>query len=522
MPDSRLALEKGIEVKRHYDFIFCVGRACIATQSLRRAGLQHATFPWDWIGDPGVYERVEHICSDFRNWPRLEDLEWRQAPELFANRKHVVCRRTGLFFLHEFDPAKTIEEQYPQLAAKYERRIGRLFSCIRSSKRVLLLCVDSPHLKGQTPLDEGRRCRRALAEKFPGVEFDFMQMHIEPGRSFAERVDEEVEPGLFHVAYDYRDLKADPKANAVMLDQIAAYLASRFTVRDYRTAEERKSYAERQRRKRDEKLRARMEKFGAKTRAQYEWMRLRKFLRAIDCAVGPRALAARARRRKYEQIAIMGSNCETAFRFVQRWGFVDSSLFAWATTKTVAALAKAIRNMDAIADGPFEFNLRTGMWVNRKMDLHFHGRMKWHPGDQPPSEGQLAADREDLVGRLGHLAEKFRRYAANDVETLFVRRMSKEDAAAPDLARQLDELESALDAVGARRRRLLLVFERADRGSLPPETATRTYRFVEKFNPPERATMPEAGDPVAWNAIFTEFAPAKVLKKAHAFKFEEA
>jgi hypothetical protein len=54
-------------VKRHYDFIFCVGRACIATQSLRRAGLQHATFPWDWVGDPGVYERVEYICSDFRS-----------------------------------------------------------------------------------------------------------------------------------------------------------------------------------------------------------------------------------------------------------------------------------------------------------------------------------------------------------------------------------------------------------------------------------------------------------------------
>ena len=155
-------------------------------------------------------------------------------------------------------------------------------------------------------------------------------------------------------------------------------------------------------------------------------------------------------------------------------------------------------------------------------DLHFHGRMKWPPGDQPPSEEQLAADREDLVGRLRHLAEKFRRYATNDVETLFVRKMSKEDAAAPDLARQLDELESALDAVGAKRRRLLLVFERADRGSLPPETATRTYRFVKKFNPPECATMPETGDPVAWNAIFTEFAPAKVLKKAHVFKFEEA
>lgn len=522
MPDSSLALEKGIEVKRHYDFIFCVGRACIATQSLRRAGLQHATFPWDWVGDPGVYERVEHICSDFRNWPRLEDLEWRQAPELFANRKHVVCRRTGLFFLHEFDPAKTIEEQYPQLAAKYERRIGRLFSCIRSSKRVLLLCMDSPHLKGQTPLDEGRRCRMALAEKFPGVEFDFMQMHIEPGRSFAERVDEEVEPGLFHVAYDYRDLKADPKANAVMLDQIATYLASHFTVRDYRTAEERKSYAERQRRRRDEKLRARMEKFGAKTRAQYEWMRLRKFLRAIACAVGPRALAAHLRQKKYEQIVIMGANCETAFRFIQRWGFVESSIFTWTKTRTVATVVNATRNLDAIPQGPFEYNFRTSLWINRKMDLHFHGKMKRHPGDPQPSESQLEADKTDLIGRIRHLVKKFRRYMANDVETLFVRRMTKEDVASPNLARQLDDLESALKELGAKRHHLLLVFERADRGSLPPETATRTYRFVKEFNPPECATRPESGDPVAWNAIFTEFAPAKIQKKAHAFKFEEA
>ena len=522
MPHTGVALEKGGKVKRHYDFIFCVGRACIATQSLRRAGLQHATFPWDWVGDPGVYERIEHICSDFRDWPRLEDLEWRQSPEMFANRKHVVCRRTGLFFLHEFDPDKTIEEQYPQLAAKYNRRTSRLYSCINSSKNVLLLCVDSPHLKGKTPLDEGRKCRKALAEKFKGVEFDFLQMNIDPGRSFADRIDEEVEEGLFHVEYDYRDAKADPKANAVMLDQIAAYLASRFTVRDYRTADEKKAYAERLKRKREEKFKLRMEKFGAKTRTQYELMRLRKFLRAIACLVGPRAIAARMRQRKYAQIMIMGANCENAFRFIKRWGFVESSLFTWTKTRTVATLLNAVRNMDAIPEGPFEYNFRTGLWINRKMDLHFHGKMKWHPGETKPTEAQMEADRDDLIGRLRHLVEKFRRYMANDVETLFVRRMTDEDVASPDLAQQLDDLESALEALGAKRRRLLLVFERKDRGSLPPETATRTYRFVKKFNPPECATRPESGDPVAWNAIFTEFAPAKILKKAHAFKFEEA
>ena len=55
-----------------------------------------------------------------------------------------------------------------------------------------------------------------------------------------------------------------------------------------------------------------------------------------------------------------------------------------------------------------------------------------------------------------------------------------------------------------------------------PAGERRIYRSVKSFNHPAKVAWEELGDPVAWNAIFTEFAPAKVLKKAHAFKFEEA
>ena len=505
-------------MKRHYDFIFCAGRACIATQAVRRAGLQFATFPWDWIGDPGVSERIGYICSDFAAWPRLEDLEWRQAPELFANRKHVICRRTKLFFLHDFDPAKTIEEQYPVFAAKYERRIKRLYDCIRSSKNVLVVCVDSPHMKDQTPLDEGRRCRKALAEKFKGISFDFLQMTIEPGVRFEDRVDEEVEDGFFHIAYDYRDLSAPRTANAIRLDEVAKLLASRFSVRDYRTDAERKSYAERRKSQREERLKARMEKFGATTRAQYEWRRLCKFFRAVVCAVGPRGLAARLRRRKFDQIVSMGVNCEVGFRFFRRWGFVDSSPFVWAQSINLATLTATLRDLDAYCTGEVVFNAKH-MWQCRNTGIWMHGQLKQQPGDPLPPDDVLAKDLADLRGRTAHLKEKLLRYLSNDKPTLLVHRLIEADQVAEDLPARVAAFERAVADLGARNCKFLFVYERRRPCNLT-ETADRYVRSVKAFNPGNRITWEELGDPVGWHAVFTEFAPAKILPKAHAFKFE--
>ena len=36
----------------------------------------------------------------------------------------------------------------------------------------------------------------------------------------------------------------------------------------------------------------------------------------------------------------------------------------------------------------------------------------------------------------------------------------------------------------------------------------------------DRVTDPGLGDTVGWDAVFTEFAPAEIQRKKHAFKFE--
>ncbi len=53
-----------------------------------------------------------------------------------------------------------------------------------------------------------------------------------------------------------------------------------------------------------------------------------------------------------------------------------------------------------------------------------------------------------------------------------------------------------------------------------PPGPNRLFRAVAKFNPCDRVTDADAGDTLGWKAIFSEFAPAKLLPKKHAFKFE--
>jgi hypothetical protein len=359
-----------------------------------------------------------------------------------------------------------------------------------------------------------------MAERFKGVDFDFLLMTIDEGRKFKDRIEEEVEEGLFHVAYDYRKLPADRRGDPILLDQVGAYLASRFSVRDYRTDEEKKAHAEKLKRIHEQKRQLRMAKLGAKTMWQYEFYRLRKFFRTVACTIGPRELLACSRRKKFAQIVFLGVNCEAAFRFLRRWGFVDSSLFAWAGTTDIPTLSAAIDALDDLPTGPFTLSEHTHVWKSVDTDTYYHGKLKWDDRKDRPTAEDIDNDLADLRGRLGYLVEKFKRYLSNEEKTLLVLKLSDEDAASDDMADRLCRLESALARRKARNCALLIVCRRADLCRMPPEKDGLFIRCVREFNSNQCATMAETGDPVAWHAIFTEFAPEKILPKAHAFKFE--
>lgn len=248
--------------------------------------------------------------------------------------------------------------------------------------------------------------------------------------------------------------------------------------------------------------------------------KLRKLWKSTVRLAGPRAVLAMLRRHHYAQIIPLGRNCEVAYRFFLRWGFVDSSVFAWAYVKDIPMLVSALKSIDGLSGGEFELAERKHMWLHKESGILFHGRLVWKFESPVPPEDALRSDLAELRARLGHLACKLRRYLTNDEETLLVYKIADEDIVANDLESRLDALENAIADMGARNWRLLVVCQDADRPKMPKASPRRIYRSVREFNPGAKVTWPELGDPAGWHALFTEFSPKTIRRKAHSFKFE--
>lgn len=505
--------------KKDYDLIFGIGQTCGCTQSLRRAGLQHLSFPGDWTAplwknsnfpphfDHDLRERVDVLCEDRGNFFDPKALIPQGA---ISNTGKAVYINTSTHYIfnHDFPVGCRLANELPKVVEKYRRRRARLFELIRSSRRVLAVRMDAPGDKHPTSIDDCRYARRRLNERFAPARIDLLLFSYDPKRPFEQRTFEEVEDGIFRISFDYLDHDRTDLPFQPVLALTGAALAESFSVRDYRSAEERQRHERDAARK---KAARRRERWVQRLVPLLNWLHGR-HNRLDD-------LLARIRQRKFEQIAILGFNCEPAFRFYCKWGFLDSSLFAWANTLDLMHLITALNDLSRLGTGELEFHERSRMWRCKNSGIYFHGRMKAIPGAPLPTEAELSADREDLRARLAHLKEKFVGYAVNDKSTLFVHRLGA-DADQPELDRKLAALESALENLGARNWKLLVICERRHLHRMP-SGPHRIFRAVSQFNPVAEVTVRQTGDPRGWDRIFTEFAPLHMRAKAHAFKFED-
>lgn len=241
--------------KERYDLIFTLGVACTGTQVLREAGLQFGTLPFDWVGRGKMRTRVDIVMSDFRDWLKLEQLELREnKPEepdaLYYNRTNE------LRFAHDFPKSRSLEEAFPEVEAKYARRIARFEKLLRQSRKVLLFWLED--MRNEYPVGEAdiRYCLDAFTRKYPKTAFRLLLIDNLPGvpPSAPQMTHGE---GWERFGFDYRDLSDGNEVWAIRSELILPYL-SRYSVRDYRPADVRREFE--RRRRREEYAR-----FGAKT-----------------------------------------------------------------------------------------------------------------------------------------------------------------------------------------------------------------------------------------------------------------
>ena len=256
-----------------YDLVFGLGFACSCSESLRAAGLQLLSFPYDWIAPtigPGIdygHElrgRIREIEDDFSQWLQPDELEFVRSSE--ATGKDIYAsKRLGHTFNHDFPRGASYGETFPAVREKYRRRAARLLGLMRASRRILVVRVDRPDLSVPTDVADCRDAVRALELKFSPARFDFLQVSFEAGRR--EVREEALGGNVTRWTLDYQDHRPEAGSWQVDIPKLGGLLRERFAVRDYRTRAERKAFAAARRQKRYAKL-------GARNYLEYQILRL--------------------------------------------------------------------------------------------------------------------------------------------------------------------------------------------------------------------------------------------------------
>ena len=223
---------------RQYDFAFSCGLQCGASMALREAGLQFASYPFDWTTVRDFPAAARIIASDFAGWLESPDnLELVDVRRGGLNKSVWLDHATGCGYVHDFSLFRPFEEMYPEVCEKYRRRIGRLQKDLRNAKTALAVCTEVPK-RGRASDAELIEGRRILEEKFPGTKFDVLYFY--PGDG--DPVPRIVADGIIAVAVECRTFEYGELSPTVDTTRIARYLRENVRVADPRTEEEKAQY----------------------------------------------------------------------------------------------------------------------------------------------------------------------------------------------------------------------------------------------------------------------------------------
>lgn len=102
--------------------VVSLGSFCGPALELERYGLRDASYPLDWV-ICGIQPTLCLLDTNFEGFLLLENLE--RDP---LNPRIVHDLGSGVDLYHDFDPARSIAEQYEVVQARYRRRIVRFLA----------------------------------------------------------------------------------------------------------------------------------------------------------------------------------------------------------------------------------------------------------------------------------------------------------------------------------------------------------------------------------------------------------
>lgn len=246
--------------KERVDLVVSLGGGCACSRTLRERGLQYTSLPFDWLtkladqprAGIALRKTVDTLVGDFASWFKRENLDLR--PELDSPKYlGVFDRGSELYFLHDLARGKSMEETYPEAAAKYQRRIARLEQLLARADKVVAVWITDPRDNGEVLEEDLKDVVAKLRKRWPKIDFQVLAFSCRKDVSL-EQAEHIVGDGYESYAFDYRFFRGEPPSWEIRGELIAPIL-DRYEAVDYRTRAEKRANARREKAREYEKYR---------------------------------------------------------------------------------------------------------------------------------------------------------------------------------------------------------------------------------------------------------------------------
>ena len=170
---------------REYDFCMSLGGSCAIAMQLKQRGLRIASMPLDWIRGRGnsryldtigkmLENRFEGWCAFDNLVPMPDDLDRPKATDPLEVRAWDKVHDIGFYHDFRYDiVGKGGREYYEGIAARYRRRIDRLYDILSRATNVIAIVIgpDEP-----IPRDDVVRLKSRLDALRPGLTFTLVAL----------------------------------------------------------------------------------------------------------------------------------------------------------------------------------------------------------------------------------------------------------------------------------------------------------------------------------------------------------
>jgi hypothetical protein len=154
---------------KKFDFVFSLGENCAAAMYLRKFKLRDMSSPFDWVCNVPLIDRVDLLLNNFSGFLERENLVKISKME-GGDPKHDYYhdKKSGFKFYHDFPAMIPLEQSFPEVKSKYDRRIARLIARLQHAHRVL--CIWSGY-EIETSDEDLVLAVKKMGEKFPNADF---------------------------------------------------------------------------------------------------------------------------------------------------------------------------------------------------------------------------------------------------------------------------------------------------------------------------------------------------------------